>query len=370
MPKLAFVTCTGRCGSTLLSSILHDHPDVLSVSEFFSALKAVAGGREFPSGYLHGSQLWGLLAQEAPGLTALLRSGLKLPEMQYEEGNGQFTAETGIPLAYHSLLPMLTDDPDALFGQLAREVPTWPVRPAADQYRAFFGYLAGLSGRSVVVERSATTSSLIPLLRRLFPEAKYVHMHRNGADCALSMSRHPAFRREAVIVTALRKAAAARVSASSLAELAEKMPEFRGVLEPPYDPAAFRAYPVPVAFFAERYWTPMERKAAEALGELPPECWTALRYEDLLAAPAAVLAGLADFIGVPASPDWLERAVRRIDPARPGRAAAVLGAGELAEVEAACAPGTEAIGRAFAVHGTLAGGREPTPVRAGTGQRG
>jgi hypothetical protein len=364
--RLTFVTCTGRCGSTLLTSILNDHRDVLSVSEFFSALKAVAGGREFPSGYLHGSQLWGLLAQEAPGLTALLRSGLKLPEMRYEAGRSQFTVETGIPLAYHSLLPMLSDDPDALFAQLARDVPSWPIRPAADQYRAFFRYLAGLYGRTVVVERSATTSPLIPLLRRLFPEAGFVHMRRNGPDCVLSMSRHPAFRREALIVTAMRKAAAAGVSAGSLTELAERMPEFKGVLEAPYDPDAFRAYPVPVAFFAERYWTPMERKAAQALGELPPERWTGLNYEDLLAAPREVLTELAEFIGVRADRDWLERAERRIDPGRPASAAAALSAAELAEVEAACAPAAEAIGQVFASHGTLG---EPALTLGGTARR-
>lgn len=354
--RLTIVTCSGRCGSTLLSQILSDHRDVLSVSEFFSALKAVAGGREFPTGYLHGSQLWGMLAQDAPGLTTLLRSGLKLPEMQYEPGRSQFTADTGIPLAYHSLIPMLSDDPDALFDQLAREVPSWPIRPAADQYRAFFRYLAGLSGRTVVVERSATTSSLIPLLHQVFPEARFVHMHRNGADCVLSMSRHPAFRREALLVNALRKAAADEVSASSLAELTEKMPEFKGVVGPPYDPGAFHAYPLPVAFFAERYWAPMESKAAEALGELPPEHWTGLRYEDLLAAPRDVLTDLSDFIGVPADADWLERAARRIDPARPGSAAAALSPDELAEVESVCAPAAEAIGRVFARHGTLGGG--------------
>jgi hypothetical protein len=360
--RLTFVTCTGRCGSTMLSAILHDHQDVLSVNEFFSALKAAADGPEFPSGYLHGSQLWGMLAQDVPGLTALLRSGLKLPEMQYPAGGCQFTLETGIPLAYHSFLPMLSDTPDALFDQLAREVPSWPIRPAAEQYRAFFGHLADLAGRKVVVERSATTSPLIPLLRRLFPEARFIHMHRNGPDCVLSMSRHPAFRREALIITALKKAAAAGVSASSLTDLQEKMPEFKGVLVPPYDAEAFLAYPVPVSFFAEKYWTPMERSAAVALAELPPDCWTGLRYEDLLAAPREVLTGLALFLGIPADPEWLESAVRRIEPGKPGRAAAVLSTQEQAEVEAACVPATDAIGRIFARHGSSWTDRLPSPA--------
>ena len=33
----------------------------------------------------------------------------------------------------------------------------------------------------------------LPRLRRLFPEARVVHVYRDGRDTALSMSRHPAF---------------------------------------------------------------------------------------------------------------------------------------------------------------------------------
>ena len=33
----------------------------------------------------------------------------------------------------------------------------------------------------------------VPRLRRLFPEARVVHVYRDGRDTALSMSRHPAF---------------------------------------------------------------------------------------------------------------------------------------------------------------------------------
>ena len=36
--QLTFVVGTGRCGSTLLSRLLREHPDVLSMSEFFSTL--------------------------------------------------------------------------------------------------------------------------------------------------------------------------------------------------------------------------------------------------------------------------------------------------------------------------------------------
>ena len=40
--ELTFVVGTGRCGSTLLSRLLREHPDVLSMSEFFSTPRIAA----------------------------------------------------------------------------------------------------------------------------------------------------------------------------------------------------------------------------------------------------------------------------------------------------------------------------------------
>jgi sulfotransferase family protein len=71
---LTFVVGTGRCGSTLLSRVLREHPDVLSLSEFFGILRlAGASGRSgFPVFDLTGEQLWDLLARPFPMLDAML----------------------------------------------------------------------------------------------------------------------------------------------------------------------------------------------------------------------------------------------------------------------------------------------------------
>ena len=55
--QLTFVVGTGRCGSTLLSRLLREHPDVLSMSEFFSTLRiaAASGPRGFPVGEMDGA---------------------------------------------------------------------------------------------------------------------------------------------------------------------------------------------------------------------------------------------------------------------------------------------------------------------------
>jgi hypothetical protein len=72
--RLTFVVGTGRCGSPLLSAILREHPDVLSVSEFFGTVRAAARGALFPAG-LDGRERWRLLASPFPMLDEMVASG-------------------------------------------------------------------------------------------------------------------------------------------------------------------------------------------------------------------------------------------------------------------------------------------------------
>src|SRR4029077_2615778 len=76
--SLTFVVGTGRCGSTLLSRVLREHPDVLCMSDFFGILRlAGASGRSgFPVGDLTGAELWDLLARPFPMLDAMVADGL------------------------------------------------------------------------------------------------------------------------------------------------------------------------------------------------------------------------------------------------------------------------------------------------------
>ena len=274
-------------------------------------------------------------------LDAMISDGLRTSEMLYPD-NGRFGADTGIPLVSHYILPMLGADPDWLFDELAAEVPRWPRRPAAAQYQHLFGYLAKTLGRPVVVERSASSLHLIPLLHAQFPAARFVHLYRDGPDCALSMSRHPAFRREILAIGAVR--AVKLPAGSTLQQVNDALPErFRGLICPPYDARKLRSFPIPVEVFGRDRWSPMICAGVAALGRLPAASRTSLRYEDLLADPAASLARVAGFIGIGAPGEWLDLAGRTVDPTRTGTAAVELEAGALARLRAACEPGTRAL---------------------------
>ena len=47
---------------------------------------------------------------------------MRAPEMLYPYGTGRFSPATGVPVICHTTLPMLTSDPDALYGRLEAEI--------------------------------------------------------------------------------------------------------------------------------------------------------------------------------------------------------------------------------------------------------
>jgi hypothetical protein len=339
----------------MLSRILAEHPDVLSLNEFFSTLMRVARQGGFPTADLDGAELWRLLATPDPLAGQLIREAQRSPaagtlEPGYPFGSGRFTPDD-VPPICQVVLPALTGDPDALFDRLAAEVPGWPRRPAADQYRALFGLLAGRLGRPAVVERTGGLLRLVPLVRRQFPEARFVHLHRDGPDCALSMSRHPGFRVAAVNAEAAR--AAGLPPGASWKQIQAALPrEFSELLTPPYDLRRLMEYPIPLATFGGR-WAAAICEGVTALGELPAASWLSIRYEDLLSRPGTELARLAGFLGTPAPARWLAAGKRRVEPGRAGQAAR-LDPADLAALHDACQPGCDAIAAAEAGRAALA----------------
>jgi hypothetical protein len=331
--SLIFIVGTGRCGSTALSRVFREHPDVLSVSEILIRMKRALIPR-FPA--VDGREMWRMFSEPPPLLDDIVCAGLKPVEMCYPYGKGRFDPANGVPAICHSTLPMLSDDPDALFDTLAAEMVTWPVRPVADHFRALFAFLCELLGKSVVVERSGGSVELVPHLRRQFPEARFVHLHRDGPVCAISMSRHPVFRLRGFMDEAARLLGEEPRRQSDIPE------QFRGLAVPPFDAERFTSYPIPLTFFAE-LWSELLCRGVPALAELPPGTWTSLRYEELIMSPAAELSRLAAFIGIPATSQWLAAATPMIGKHRPASAVADLEPAVLAALKEACAPGAQAI---------------------------
>jgi hypothetical protein len=144
----------------------------------------------------------GVVARAAPA-PAILRShpdvlsgGAAVPEFLYPALSGTrfSTGSGGIPAVCMTVLPHLTGDPDQAFDELSAEIPAWPDQSAAQHCTRLFAWLAARFGGTVAVERSGFSMGSVPWLSQNFPGARFVHLHRNGPDSAVSMSRHPGFR--------------------------------------------------------------------------------------------------------------------------------------------------------------------------------
>lgn len=340
MRSLTFVFGTGRSGSTALSRILNAHPDVLSLNEYMASV----GDAAFPEGKVDGEEFWQALFRPAPHFERMIRSGLPLPEFLYTRRPGRYSAgTTGIPALSLMVLPHLTDDPDALLDELGAAVAQWPRRTAPEHHRALFDLLGARFGRTAAVERSGYSTGWAPELREAFPDARFVHMHRDGPDCALSMSRHVGYR-----TISLLREIKTRSGIDSFADLTPEHiralpPDLAPLLDERFDPALVRDRHIPLVTFGA-LWSELVTEGTEFLTRLPADRQATLAYEDLLDRPVEELTGLAEFIGVNPLPEWLHTASALLDHSRRGSARS-LPAVELAELRDSCAPGTDVLER-------------------------
>ncbi|WP_422769504.1 hypothetical protein ACN28C_22470 [Plantactinospora sp. WMMC1484] len=303
-PDRAIIISTGRCGSTLLSDLLHTDQGTLSVQEFFMTAALLAPDDEEVSG----ADYWALLSCAKPDLAALFRIGMPPKEVHYPSG-GRWGADlTRLPWILAITLSKLTADPDRLFDALAERVPAFPRQRVSRHHQAFLDLLTTLGGRRRWVERSGGSSYVAPYLLRSFPGAKVVHLTRNWEETARSMSRHPSFQLiqlrveslgrygldpfrvtpETAVPAALERYLPERLTADALRERGRDVRRYLGL-------CAF-----------------MTAQAEQAIGDARPEHLLTMRYEDLVEAPVAELTRLGRFLELDDPDGWAAQVAGRV----------------------------------------------------------
>jgi hypothetical protein len=308
-----FVVSTGRCGSTMLSNMLRLNPEVLSVSEFLSLLLP----DPLPPGELDAAAYWRLLTEPRLFLMHAYRLGVRVPEFLYLPGPGsRFTPATGIPPILITALQHLSDDPEALYDEVQAFVAGLTPASAAAQHCRLFGWLRDRLGARVWVERSGSSLLYLSQLADQFRDAKFVHLYRDGRECAYSMSRNAGYRLGAVaMMLQSRLGMSPYLGDGKRPE--QVPPDLRPFMPETFDHEAFERFEVPVAELGQ-FWCDMIMPALDVLASLPPERVLQLSYEELVAEPRHTLRGLARFVGLPrADPGWLDRAVGLVEPRSP-----------------------------------------------------
>ncbi|MER6998122.1 hypothetical protein [Streptomyces sp. NPDC000410] len=332
MAPLTIVLGTGRCGSTMLSDLVNEHPKVLSLSEFFACLDPWV----FTHGDVDGPEFWRLISAPRLKPNTVMRRGVVVPEYRYPLGTGRYAAGD-VPALSVMTLPPLTDDPDALLDSIRDEVTRWPRAPLPRHYARLFTWWAAFLGRDVVIERSGASVRYLRDFLRHFPEARFVHMYRHGPDCAVSMSRHPLFRL-AVLISDMREELGVDPFTAPDPSHARRLPErLRAFTPDTLDASALAGADIPL----ERFGTMWAHStgAVRHLAGLPAERLLHISYDRIVADPVPELTRFGRFTGIPEPEAWARRVAGRVAPGRTG-ASGGLSAEQAEELRRACAPGT------------------------------
>lgn len=341
-----FMVGTGRCGSTLLSRMLAECSDVTSLFEFFGGLDM---SRRFDPSPIDGPAYAELIGAEQPFVTAVLRRGYRVEEITYPfantsptsngtRGRGRLSPTDALPWLLVSMLPRLSDDPDALFEEVIAHAVTGEPMPARDHHLRLFDWLAARRNRPCWIERSGSSIDYAADLLAAFPDARIVHIHRAGPEVALSMREHHAYRLPISLLYDAPLDEGMRVS--ELGPL-----DFASPPQPDDTISRILAARPPPEYFG-RYWSDQIVRGKPALDALPRDRLLEVSFETLVNDPRPIITGIATFFELPAADGrrdaWIERAATLVRGVPPPRVHG-LAPSDRARLIEACAPGASAM---------------------------
>ena len=332
------IVSTGRCGSTMMSELVRLHPRMLSVSEFFVSLSS----RALVGGPLNGGELCRHLTTPSAALSVLAQAGMCSGELLYRFGSQARYQPHNLPPLLWATLPFVSPQPERLLDELLAAVRGRSELPLAEQYRFILDWLAVRHGKRIWVERSGGSIRLVPTLASWFPDARFVHLCRDGRDTAASMQFHPWSR---LLFRYMKGLADVGLDpflvenawgADPLAPFVERKMAAR------FSPDEFEREQVDVTAMGW-LWNGMIERGLDYLGQLTPERVTTIRFEDIASSPRETLASLLRWIGTDfEDADWIESAARI--PRRLGSRWTRFPQEERERLTEVCAPGLKRLG--------------------------
>ncbi len=259
---LVFVLGTGRCGSSLLHEVLAQHPDVGFLSNIEDRTNAPASVGRW-NGEIY----------------------RRLPPSFTEKGRVRFAPSEGYRILERRVSPAMC--------RSFRDLTSVDASPwLADRFRRFFRTRAEAQRASVFLHKF-TGWPRAGFIHAVFPQARFVHVIRDG-----------------------------RAVASSLLQ----MPWWNGFQGPdawtwgPLAPADRRAWETSgrsFAVLAGLEWKLLMEAFEAAKSGIPSEQWLDVKYEDLLVDPKGTVKDVLGHIGLAWTPEFDRRFQRyRFDPGR------------------------------------------------------
>ncbi|MET0984554.1 MAG: sulfotransferase [Steroidobacteraceae bacterium] len=328
-----FIVGTGRCGSTLLSKMLQEHPDTLSIIEFFSTLdrdgvflQGEFDGPQVAAILARGNLLNDLVVTREPFFASDVGHSYRREFPEYGRKAVRFPG-------FQMVLSQLCENPEQAYEEAIAVVRAWPRRTLNAHWLALFEWMTQRFGKQLWLERSGVSIEYAGNLIRWFPKARYIHIHRDGPTTALACR---AFRHFVLYCSFF-------TAPPSNEELQQMLKER---FDPTDDPVLRRMTTgQPSLEEFGRYWSWQIARGYHDLIQLPPDQFMDVRYEDLVGDTRHTLERIAQFFELPARSGWIDRAAAMIDPeVTPDRAHA-LSNDEMERLVTACRPGQTLLGR-------------------------
>lgn len=286
--RLHFVVGTGRCGSSLVHEILANHEAAGFISNVDDNLPSL-------------------------GLKGRFNNPL------YALTKGAWTRKGRLRFAPSEAFRLVTREVSPIYENSCRDLRAADVSPwLRGRFEDFFAKRARAQGRQCFLHKY-TGWPRLGFFGEIFPEAKFVHIVRDG-----------------------------RAVANSWLQM-DWWGGYRGPEHWPWGPlpddlrsdweASGRSYVV----LSGLCWRLLMESYASAAGALAPDRYLEIRYEDFLGAPEQTLRGIVEFLGMSWS-NRVSRAITRIhlDSSRKRPFERELTAAQLAELERCLGP---ALGR-------------------------
>ena len=301
--RQSIIISNGRSGSTLLSDLIAEEPDTCSVQEFLMSAPALSGMHDL----LTGTAYWELLSSPKEEVAALFRVGIPPKEIRYPAGGRWAGRLTELPRLLITL-GKLTDDPDGLFDRLGERVPGFGVQDLAAHHRQFMDLLAELTGRHGWVERSGGSNQIVHWILGGFPDVRIVHLTRNWADTAASMSKHASFQLIQMRVEAIGRYG---IDPFRVTPGQSVPPELEAYLPDRLTAEVIRERGRDAGKFLS-LCAFMTSQADQALADHPPRQLLTMAYEDLVADPLTELTALGEFLSFTDPSGWAGRVAHRV----------------------------------------------------------
>jgi putative sulfotransferase len=295
-----FIVGSGRCGSTLLTNMMAKHPEMLVLSEFFSTLDRTECFAAVPVSGMHFAEL---LMRSNPIADIPMLRGRAAKEILSDTSTLK-----ALPALLIVTLPAVSEKSQSLFEEVIDAMRDNPTQRLSAHYRRLFEWLRVRLQRSCWIERSGTSSEYLQELIEMFPDALYVHLHRDGPESAISMHDHTYFQLCASFF--LDPPTRAEVEAT----------EYGGKPISATDPFTRRLTTdrQPVERFGN-YWSYQQVMGFRGLSRLNSSQRLDIRFEDLVIQPRRTLERIADFLQLPGGADWIDAAARLVDRQPPQR---------------------------------------------------